>query len=106
MSSSIFPRTIEQVMSDYQEELENWVMSAPIEDIRDFFITIHGGVYPDDWEDFVSRHQSNSSLELETIFSCEACRQLLLAIQTTDLSRKELKSFFIKNGSKKFSKHS
>ncbi|QIA76806.1 hypothetical protein [Rodentibacter caecimuris] len=88
-------------MSDYQEELENWVMSAPIEDIQDFFITIHGGVYPDDWEFFVSRHQSNSSLELETISSCEACRPLLLAIQTTDLYRKELKSFFIKNDHKK-----
>ena len=91
------PRTIEQVLSDYQIELENWVMSAAIEDIRDFFIALHGGVYPDDWDDFVSRHQSSSSLELETISSCETCQPLLLAIQTTDLYRKELKSFFIKD---------
>ena len=101
MSSSRFPRTIEQVMSDYQEELENWVMSAPIEDIRDFFIAIHGGVYPYDWEDFVSRHKSHSSLTLETFSSCEACQPLLLAIQTMDLYRTELKSFFIKNDASK-----
>ena len=96
MPMHTYPRTIEQVLSDYQGELENWVMTAPIEDIRDFFISLHGGVYPDDWDDFVSRHQSSPSLDLETISSCEACRPLLLAIQTMDSHRKELKSFFIK----------
>ena len=29
-----FPRTIEQVMTEYQIELENWVNTADIEDIK------------------------------------------------------------------------
>ncbi|ERF77265.1 hypothetical protein ACLRAA_05760 [Gallibacterium anatis] len=95
MSSSPYPRIPEQVLFDYQIELENWVRSASIDEIRDYFVILHGGVFPDDWHDCVSRHQNNSSGDLEHISSCEQCQYLLLAIHTMSSCRKKLKSLFV-----------
>ncbi|SUB34475.1 Uncharacterised protein [[Pasteurella] mairii] len=95
MSPYLYPRIPEQVLLDYQIELEKWILSASIDEIRDYFVVLHGGVFPDDWHDYVSRHQNNSSRKLEHILSCDQCQYLLLAIHTVSSFREDLKSLFV-----------
>lgn len=87
---SEYPRSIEQAMMEYQVELENWVVTAPIEHIKEFFVAMHSGVYPDDWEDIIDKHTNNQENSCTKV----GCAELILAIRTMDSERKELLALF------------
>lgn len=88
-----FPRTIEQVMTEYQIELENWVNTADIEEIKSYLIKLHGLTYPDDWNMFIQRLQQDK--QKTDIFCCQFCQPIMLAIHTISFtSRPHLKELF------------
>lgn len=90
-----FPRTPHQVLHELQIELENWVLQAEIEEIKHYLISIHGGVYPDDWEDIVLFHFIKNRNNCHYIQSCSFCQEIVSAILTiSETSRPELKTLF------------
>lgn len=89
-----FPRTRHQVLHEFQIELEDWVMQADIEEIKDYLTSLHGCIYPDDWRDFLHSHLMLGSAG-HYIQSCEYCQEIVLAILTiSETDRPELKNLF------------
>ncbi|MCW9734191.1 hypothetical protein L5B97_12080 [Avibacterium sp. 20-15] len=90
-----FPRTRHQVLHELQLELENWVLQAEIEEIKHYLISIHGGVYPDDWEDILQSHFIKKPDDCHYIQSCSFCQEIVSAILTiAETNRPELKTLF------------
>lgn len=84
-----FPVARWKILQEYQVELEKWVETAPITEIKQYFTEIHGLIYPDDWRQV---QQSHISPQVHSIHSCEYCQELLSAILTiSQLNRPDLK---------------
>lgn len=91
----IFPPYRWQVLQKYQTELENWVEQANVEQIKEFLITSHGLIYPDDWNDFLNLHLTYDRYQNDYIQGCQACQEILSALLTiSETSRPELQSLF------------
>lgn len=90
-----YPLTLSQILMQYQEELEQWISIAHLDDIKKYLLGIHGAVYPDDWEEFVKHHLAHFGDGINYISGCKNCQEIILAINTISQGqRPELKKLF------------
>lgn len=90
-----FPKSINQILHDYQIELEEWVINATLEEIKEYLLLIHGLVYPDDWSQFIQQHLRDFGNQKDYISGCTSCQEIILAIHTISSTvRTDLKVLF------------